>query len=179
MKNKNKISQLDKKHFIIIRNNVEFFLQKCGQKYDSKGLLLDIAPQDYQGAKPYFPQATVHTLDINPASAATYIADLCHNNHHLIPNNYYDFVVCTEVLEHTLNPFAAIKEIYRILKNKGLVFITVPFNFRIHGPQPDCWRFTFQGIKVLLSKFNIIDVQETETPNRWLMPIHYQITAQK
>ncbi|MCK5818286.1 MAG: methyltransferase domain-containing protein [Psychromonas sp.] len=48
----------------------------------------------------------------------------------------------TEVLEHTLNPFRAINEIYRILKPNGILIMTTPFNFRIHNPLPDCWRIS-------------------------------------
>lgn len=50
----------------------------------------------------------------------------------------FDYILCTEVLEHTLNPFRAVYEMFRILKPKGLLFISVPFNFGIHRPLPDC-----------------------------------------
>lgn len=180
MTTKNKISELDLKNYKIIRKNVNDFVQHCGNKYDTeKSLILDIAPQDHEGAKPFFKKGIIHTLDINPNAGATYTADLCNNNKKIIPQNYYDFVLCTEVLEHTLNPFKAIKEIKRILKKNGLVFITVPFNFRIHGPLPDCWRFTEYGIRALLADFEIIELNEKRTNNRWLMPIHYSVVAKK
>ena len=88
-------------------------------------------------------------------------------------------MVCTEVLEHTLNPFAAIKEIYRILKPSGVLLLTVPFNFRIHGPLPDCWRFTEHGLRELLEEFEKLEIESIDTPGWDLMPIHYTITAIK
>ena len=174
------VSQQDLDHFSIIRKNVSDFIQKVSRLYDAEGkLLLDIAPQDYEGASQFFKKCIIKTLDINPDSGADYIADICKNNKRLILNNSFDFVLCTEVLEHTLNPFDAVNEIYRILKNKGLVFISVPFNFRIHGPLPDCWRFTEHGLRSMLKNFAVLEIDSVETQDRTLMPIHYTVVARK
>jgi len=83
------------------------------------------------------------------------------------------------VLEHTLNPFAAIEEIHRLLCIGGYLFLTVPFNFRIHGPLPDCWRFTEHGLRAILSMFDILELTSLETIDRPLMPIHYTVVARK
>lgn len=179
MPKKTKIGRTDLIHYKMIRKNVSNFIRKAGKKYDKKGLLLDIAPQIHEGASPYFKTIKVLILDIDEKAKADYTADICKNNKKLIPNNYFDFVVCTEVLEHVLNPFAAVMEIERVLKPKGLVFISTPFNFRIHGPSPDCWRFTEHGLRVLLSNFKIIKLQALETKNRPFMPVHYTVIAQK
>lgn len=176
---KKEISKTDLDHLILIRKNVSDFLNKISERYEITGRLLDIAPQDHEGAKPYFPHTQIDTLDIDPKASATYTADLCNNNEKIIPADSYDFVVCTEVLEHTLNPFEATREIYRILKKGGLVFITTPFNFRIHGPLPDCWRFTEHGIRAILKDFEIIELEAIETRDRWLMPVHYSVIARK
>lgn len=179
MKNKI-ISRTDLINYKIIRNNVSDFIQECAKKNDKKGkILLDIAPQIHEGARAYFKKTINYTLDIDPKSHADYTLNICQNNNTVINNNYFDFVVCTEVLEHTLNPFAAIKEIHRILKLGGLLFMTTPFNFRIHGPLPDCWRFTEHGLREILQQFDILSLNQVETKNRWLMPIHYSVIARK
>ena len=152
---------------------------KCAKKYDKPGSILDIAPQNHEGAASFFKQAKISTFDINPNSKATYIADICKTNQEIIPDDSFDLVICTEVLEHTLDPFAATKEIKRILNPGGFTFISVPFNFRIHGPLPDCWRFTEHGLRTLLKEFNIISLETVETCDRDLMPIHYTVIAQK
>ncbi len=122
MKRYKRVSKIDKEYLTIIRENVSAFIRRCGKNYDKLGYLLDIAPGDQEGAAPYFCKATIHTLDIDPCSGATYIADICKANHRLIPNEFYDYVVCTEVLEHTLDPFSATEEIHRILKPGGVTF---------------------------------------------------------
>ena len=144
------ISDIDVLHLEIVRKSVTDFLQNMAARYDKKGIrLLDIAPQIHAGAKAHFKQAKIETLDIEDSSGADYIADLCACNEQTIPEGSFDIVVCTEVLEHTLQPFDAVNEIERILAPNGITLITVPFNLRIHGPLPDCWRFTEHGLRNL------------------------------
>ena len=44
-----------------------------------------------------------------------------------VPDNSFDFVLCTEVFEHIPNPFLALKEMFRILKPSGKILLTTPF----------------------------------------------------
>ena len=174
------VSEFDKKVFERIRDNVSHFLQLSAEKLDSSTIkLLDIAPQDHAGAKESFLKSQVLTADIDVKSGADYIVDICMNNDSKISAEEFDIVVCTEVLEHTLNPFSAVNEIHRILKKNGLLLMTTPFNFRIHGPLPDCWRFTEHGIRALLNKFEIIELNALEDEERFLMPLQYTTIAKK
>lgn len=173
------VSEFDKSCYKLIRENIKRFLKESAVQYDKQTIrVLDIAPQIHEGAKAYFKKAIVETLDIDDSSGATYIADITKHNEFL-PNEYFDIIVCTEVLEHTLNPFKAIEEIYRLLKPSGILLLSVPFNFRIHGPLPDCWRFTEFGLKVLLKDFTQVEINALDTEKRDLMPIHYTVKAIK
>ena len=42
-------------------------------------------------------------------------------------DNSFDVLMCTEVLEHVVNPREAIKEFSRLLKIEGLLILTAPF----------------------------------------------------
>ncbi len=174
------VSQQDKDFLQNIRRNIVQFMKFAAATYaNERGRLLDIAPQIHEGATPFFPDMiTIETFDIDPESGCTYIGDICKRNTFL-RDNLFDYVVCTEVLEHTLQPFDAVAEIYRILKLGGKLFLSVPFNFRIHGPQPDCWRFTEHGLRSILHDFDILELYALETPGRPLMPIHYTVVAKK
>lgn len=177
---KQEVSELDKKYFQMLREDVTNFMKKYGHEYDDNGVtLLDIAPQDHDGAKPYFPLSKVETLDIDSKSGATYIADLCEDNSEIVPADHFDIVVCTEVLEHTLNPFLAVNEIRRILKPGGIALVSTPYNFRIHGPLPDCWRFTEHGLRALFIDFEEVELRALEDEDRFLMPIHYTLVVRK
>jgi hypothetical protein len=120
---KNSVAQIDIDHLTKLRTNVERFMADLGSRFARPGTrLLDVAPQDHKGAKPYLPDGVEYqTLDIDPKSGATYIADLC-NCAHIVGYDSFDIVVCTEVLEHTLQPFDAAKNIYSILKMGGNCF---------------------------------------------------------
>lgn len=174
-------SQMDVEHLALLRENVDRLLSSAGERPELvNARVLDIAPQVHKGARYFFPDsATVETLDIDPESDATYIADICKTNDDVIPSSAFDVVVCTEVLEHTLNPFAAVAEILRVLRPGGLLLASTPYNFRIHGPLPDCWRFTEHGIRALLDSFEDVQIEALETPERLMMPVHYTYTARR
>ena len=175
-----KISKFDIDALAKIRKNVDVFLATCAYKYSkSETFLLDIAPQDHAGAAPFFLSSEISTLDIDPKSGATFIEDLCSSNFS-VNQNYFDYVVCTEVLEHTLQPFKAVENIFSCLKPGGLAFVSTPFNFRIHGPLPDCWRFTEHGLRALFSSnFEIVELNALEDEERSLMPFQYTLVARK
>ena len=174
------VSQEDVWHLAQIRANVVDFIQRVAATYaGAAGRLLDIAPQVHEGARPFFPGTiVVETFDIVPNAGCTFVGDICSRNE-CLKTGSFDFIVCTEVLEHTLRPFEAVQEMSRILKEGGLLFLSVPFNFRIHGPLPDCWRFTEHGLRTILSGFDILELNALETPGRDLMPVHYTVVARK
>lgn len=172
------VSQQDIEHLKLIRESVRHHIKTASRYLDLQHMqVLDIAPQIHEGVKEFFKLATIKTLDIE--SGADYQADICNNNNLLILDDSFNLVICTEVLEHVANPFAAAIEINRILKPGGKAYITTPFNFRIHGPLPDNWRFTIHGLRQLFSHMEILSIEEVMTEGRDLMPIHYRLIAQK
>ncbi|HHT9135736.1 MAG TPA: methyltransferase domain-containing protein [Candidatus Wunengus sp. YC60] len=49
-----------------------------------------------------------------------------------VPDNSFDIILCTEVLEHTPEPIEAMREIARILRPGGRLFITAPLGAGLH-----------------------------------------------
>ena len=174
------ISEFDKIVYTKIRSKVTFFIKQQASVLDSESIvLLDIAPQIHEGAKQFFIKSNILTADIDEKSGADYIIDICKNNEEKILAETFDIIICTEVLEHTLNQFSAINEIYRLLKWDGILLMSTPFDFRIHGPLPDCWRFTEHGLRALLLDFEILELNALENNDRFLMPLHYTTVAKK
>lgn len=69
-----------------------------------------------------------------------------------IKSGSVDFVLCTETLEHVIEPSLFLSEACRCLKPEGNLLLTVPFAARWHFIPHDFWRFTPSGMKHLLSK---------------------------
>jgi SAM-dependent methyltransferase len=177
---KREVSQFDRTAYERIRRNVTDFLRSQAQRFDAAGVrLLDIAPQAHAGARASFLLAHVQTADIDPASGADLIVDITRDNSVTVAGGAFDIIVCTEVLEHTLDPFAAVRELRRLLKPGGHLLVTTPFNFRIHGPLPDCWRFTEHGLRALLQDFHVVTIDALEDEERFLMPLQYTVVARK
>ncbi len=51
-------------------------------------------------------------------------------------DNTFDKIVCSEVLEHVPDDIAAIRELVRVLKNKGTIAVSVPS----YLPEAICWK---------------------------------------
>jgi SAM-dependent methyltransferase len=66
-------------------------------------------------------------------------------------------VLNLESLEHLPYPQRAIDEIHRVLFPNGLLIITTVMHFKIHQAPRDYWRFTPDGIELLLNRFKILD----------------------
>src|SRR3546814_8619033 len=58
------------------------------------------------------------------------------------PDQSFEAVICSEVLEHVPDPRLVLDEIARVLKPGGCLLLTVPFLFRIHADPHDFGRYT-------------------------------------
>jgi len=74
---------------------------------------------------------------------------------HNIPfaENVFDLVICQAVLEHVIKPAECVKEIYRVLKEHGMVYVETPFMQQVHGGAFDFTRYTHSGHRILLQDF--------------------------
>lgn len=77
------------------------------------------------------------------------------------PDEAFDGVVLTEVLEHCIDPRAALAEVFRVLKPGGLLLVTSPFMWPDHRTEDyrDYWRFTEQGWELLLQAFDRLKIE--------------------
>lgn len=170
-------SEFDNIHFELSREFINstrsWFINNCLKKND---VVCDIGNQGKQINQ--FNDYKLVTLDITDSTKPDVVADITKFNSH-INDETYDALMCTEVLEHVVDPFAAIRELRRIVKTNGYILFTTPLNARIHGPVPDCWRFTEFGLKVLFRDFETIYFDKLNTPGRNLFPLHYGTVVKK
>lgn len=74
----------------------------------------------------------------------------------------FDKIVCFEVFEHLEDPDTSLREIARVMRNGGELFITTPFIYGEHEIPFDFQRWTSFGITNLLQKyhFRIIKIEK-------------------
>ena len=75
-----------------------------------------------------------------------------------IKSQAVDCIVCTEVLEHLSHPQFCVDEIYRLLRNDGIAFVSTPFFYPIHADPFDFQRFTEDGLRLLFKEFKSVEV---------------------
>jgi len=77
--------------------------------------------------------------------------------------NTFDCAFATEVLEHCPEPETVLKEIFRVLKPGGVLFLTVPFLWNLHEVPNDEYRYTPFSLKRHLrnSGFTEIKIEAT------------------
>lgn len=67
-------------------------------------------------------------------------------------------IICSHLLEHVRDPFAAARNIAALLAPGGLIFIQVPWVQGFHDFPDDYWRISFSGLQVLFDGFETEDM---------------------
>lgn len=148
-----------------------FFKERIIQIFTEKKLIVDIggglradASRNNRGNKnpwlhPYLDGVEYKVLD----KVADYNPDIVGDVHNLpLPDNSVDAVICIALLEHVEEPQKAMKEIHRVLKPGGYLFVYVPFLYYYHplpGYYGDFYRYTVDGMKYLARDFSITEIQ--------------------
>jgi SAM-dependent methyltransferase len=104
----------------------------------------------------------VTSSDIDADRSPDVVDDICASK---LPDNSFDVVVMSSVLEHVQYPFEAAREIDRVLKPGGYALLIVPFLFPIHGRPHDYFRFTSFGLRHLFSHMQVDVLEERDN---WL-----------
>jgi SAM-dependent methyltransferase len=74
------------------------------------------------------------------------------------PDNSWDGILCTEVLEHAVEPELLIAEMLRVLRPGGTLLLTVPFAARVHHAPHDYRRFTSFCLHRMLADFESVEI---------------------
>lgn len=79
------------------------------------------------------------------------------------PTAHFDFVLCSEVLEHVFNLDEVLRELHRVTAQGGRLLVTVPFVWEEHEQPYDFARYTSFALPHLLERhgFAIESVQKT------------------
>ena len=154
------------KHFLehnwLIHRIVDKEIELAIKSY-AQGKLLDIGC----GTKPYKeltkPYVTEHIgLDREDTPHNKENIDIFAEADNIpLPDNSFNTILATSVLEHVELPDKAISEMYRVLKKEGYCIIATPFMWLLHEAPRDFYRYSKFGLKYLLEKngFEVVSLK--------------------
>jgi SAM-dependent methyltransferase len=136
----------------------------------AKGRLLDVGCGDkpYEAIfRPYVTEyiGIEHEATFAQTSADTHAVrpDLLYDGKRLpFDDKSFDTVLNVQVLEHTPEPGALVKEMSRVLKDDGRLILTAPFSFRLHEEPHDYFRYSPHGLGQLCKEAGLV-IEHTET----------------
>jgi len=140
------------------------------------------------GTRPY--EGLIHASDYvgleldTPEARARDRADAYYDGRHFpFADGNFDGVLCNQVLEHVFEPDEFLREIGRVLKDGGLLLLTVPFVWDEHEQPRDYGRYSSFGLASLLARhgFEILEARKTAADVRALCQMInaylYKVTA--
>jgi SAM-dependent methyltransferase len=121
-----------------------------------RGVVLDIG-----GGRPAYHDRAWHSavrrirVDISPKLRPHVVGDAG-----ALPfrSESVDAVVMCELLEHLAEPRRTVAEAYRALRDGGVVVGSVPFIMPVHNDPSDYYRYTADGLNLLLRPFSTVKV---------------------
>ena len=103
----------------------------------------------------------LETLDVNDfGEYPDIICDICSDISGL--ENKYNKIICIAILEHVYDPFAAVSNLKKMLKNDGIIYGYVPYLYYYHAPNDlkfqDYFRFSKDALAYLFKDFSEVEL---------------------
>ena len=87
--------------------------------------------------------------------------------HEIVVNIKYDFILCTEVMEHIAEWDIAFNNLAQLLKTGGILLITCPHFYFLHEVPHDFWRATPYALQHFGNKYNLKILHQVSAGNAW------------
>jgi SAM-dependent methyltransferase len=112
---------------------------------------LQVEPGQDADLRPLFAGRPYLGTDLRPGPGVDRVEDL---RALTLEDGSVGTALCLETLEHCEDPFAAGRELARVVGEGGVCLVSTPLMLGIHGYPNDYWRFTPEGLRVVLSGFD-------------------------
>lgn len=133
-------------HYSAYHNAEKFYNKYCKDDIENKKIL-DVGSYDVNGTmKPIFKKGQYTGLDMEKGPNVD-VVGVSHD----IPfkDNEFDFVISSSCFEHDDMFWVSFKEMCRVLKDGGYMYVQAPSNGPYHGWPGDNWRFYIDSWKAL------------------------------
>ena len=137
-----------------------FYLNRRLQRIlpEMGGKILDVGC----GGKPYrnwFGNVSEYVgLDVSPGPAVDVL--VAPDGPWPLPDEHFDGLLSTQVLEHVADMTLSLAEMERVLKRRGVAVLSLPFLYNEHGAPWDYRRFTVHRAERLFPGFEIVHLEK-------------------
>lgn len=90
-------------------------------------------------------------------------------------SNTFDVVVSNNTLEHIFHARELIDECSRVLNDKGLIVLTVPFMIPYHACPSDFWRYTPDSLELMLTEAGFREIEMQPLGEGVLTSVFHQV----
>jgi SAM-dependent methyltransferase len=159
----------------------EFIVPLVGDEIQSKisfyckdiknGIALDLGC----GSKPFKDEIEAfglkyYSFDVNDDDTLDFVGEIDKElNSKLLETGPFDFILCTEVLEHVANWDKTFENFSKLLKPNGILLITAPHFYGLHEVPYDFWRPTSFAFEHFATKFNLKVKENNRVGTFWDM----------
>jgi SAM-dependent methyltransferase len=81
----------------------------------------------------------------------------------------FDGAICDQVLEHVYDPEAVVREMVRVTKPDGLIFLGVPFLYPLHPSPKDYVRWSSEGIARMVAGCEVLESGDAMGPTSGML----------
>lgn len=160
----------------LVRKSIMQFLEGWAPLISGK--VLDVGAGNWGYARRLFDHCEYLASDVSADFNVDIVLDLLNPPDDAL--GAFDAVICTDVLEHVADPAGAVAGAQALLKPGGLLLLTTPFNYELHGTDSvrDYWRITGDGLRLLLGQagFRRLTIDHVGHENA---PLGYFVSAHK
>ncbi len=147
-----------------MRSNVRIFVEEVSKNFNILEPIIEIGSfivpgqEELANLRPIFAGKQFIGCDMRHGNGVDKIENVEGLS---LSNESVGTVLILDTLEHVENCFKALDEIYRVLREDGMVVMTSVMDFPVHDYPSDFWRFTPEAFRLLLNRFpiNVIGMQ--------------------
>lgn len=147
-----------------IESTTEDYMREISALIPAHSRILDLGAGECLYKKKYFSHVKYIAIDFGKGDQNYDYSNInvfCDIAHVPFKDKQFNFAFCFQVLEHIKEPKDALKEINRILKDNGHLFLSTPQSWPRHQEPYDYYRYTSFGLEYLFKEtgFEVIKIE--------------------